>query len=74
MGFMKTMVGTAASLALVGSVFANPYEEYAGSTLVVNFPAHPHYDAVMKVLPEFTCFQRRTTYSLISWRILPDSS
>lgn len=54
MGFMKTMVGTAASLALVGSVFANPYEEYAGSTLVVNFPAHPHYDAVMKVLPEFT--------------------
>ena len=31
-----------------------PYAPYAGETLVVNFPAHPHYDAVMKVLPEFT--------------------
>lgn len=33
---------------------ANPYEEFAGTTLVVNFPAHPHYDAARKVLPEFT--------------------
>ncbi|MEO0904452.1 MAG: extracellular solute-binding protein, partial [Pseudomonadota bacterium] len=24
------------------------------TTLVVNFPAHPHYNAVMEVLPEFT--------------------
>ena len=31
-----------------------PYAEYAGTTLIVNFPAHPHYDAVMKILPEFT--------------------
>ena len=33
---------------------ANPYEAYKGTTLVVNFPAHPHYDAVVKVLPQFT--------------------
>lgn len=52
---------TAMALALAttaifaaGPAMANPYEEYAGETLVVNFPAHPHYDAVMKVLPLFT--------------------
>ena len=33
---------------------ANPYADYEGTTLVVNFPAHPHFDAVMKVLPKFT--------------------
>lgn len=31
-----------------------PYKPYAGTSLVVSFPAHPHYFAVMKVLPEFT--------------------
>ncbi|MEO0691908.1 MAG: extracellular solute-binding protein [Pseudomonadota bacterium] len=47
-----------AGVALASSAFAaghgGPYEEYAGTTLVVNFPAHPHYNAVMEVLPEFT--------------------
>ena len=38
----------------VGLAAADPYEPYRGTTLVVNFPAHPHYDAVLKVLPEFT--------------------
>ncbi len=33
---------------------ADPYEPYRGTTLVVNFPAHPHFTAVMKVLPRFT--------------------
>ncbi|WP_424975661.1 extracellular solute-binding protein [Dinoroseobacter sp. S124A] len=33
---------------------SDPYAPYAGTTLVVNFPAHPHYNAVMNVLPEFT--------------------
>jgi multiple sugar transport system substrate-binding protein len=33
---------------------ASPYDKYKGTTLVVNFPAHPHYDAVAKVLPDFT--------------------
>ena len=46
---------TAASIAAAAAIAtANPYEEYSGSTLVVNFPAHPHYDAVLKILPEFT--------------------
>jgi multiple sugar transport system substrate-binding protein len=52
MNMLKT---TTVAMALMSSAaFANPYEEYAGTTLVVNFPAHPHYDAVMQILPEFT--------------------
>ena len=34
--------------------FAGPYDAHKGKTLVVNFPVHPHYSAVLKVLPEFT--------------------
>lgn len=39
--------------ALTGAA-AGLYDAHKGKTLVVNFPAHPHYNAVMKVLPEFT--------------------
>ncbi|MFN7225084.1 MAG: extracellular solute-binding protein [Paracoccaceae bacterium] len=39
---------------MAGMAAADAYEPYKGTTLVVNFPAHPHYNAVMKVLPEFT--------------------
>lgn len=49
-----TALGLSAAALMAGTVLANPYEEYAGTTVVVNFPAHPHYNAVMKVLPEFT--------------------
>ena len=52
---IKTIAATVAMTALtIGSAFAGPYDPYKGTTLVVNFPAHPHYNAVMKVLPEFT--------------------
>lgn len=47
-GAISLVVATAASS------YASPYEKYKGTRLVVNFPAHPHYNAVMKVLPEFT--------------------
>ncbi len=50
----STMIAGAAATLLAGTALANPYAEYEGTTLVVNFPAHPHYDAVMKILPEFT--------------------
>ena len=49
-----TAVGLTTAAIMAGTAFANPYEEYAGTTLIVNFPAHPHYDAVMQILPEFT--------------------
>jgi len=56
---MLNIVGTttlAGVVALAGAAVAQdgPYAPYAGTTLVVNFPAHPHYNAVMEVLPEFT--------------------
>lgn len=44
----------AAGLAAPVAAQQGPYAPYAGTTLVVNFPAHPHYDAVMEVLPQFT--------------------
>ncbi len=50
----KTLKGAVVASLLAGTALANPYGEYEGTTLVVNFPAHPHYDAVMKILPEFT--------------------
>ncbi|MEP4194686.1 MAG: extracellular solute-binding protein [Aliishimia sp.] len=49
-----TAAGVSAAAFMAGAAFANPYQEYAGTTLIVNFPAHPHYNAAMKVLPEFT--------------------
>ena len=42
------------TVAMSATVFANPYGSYSGETLIVNFPAHPHFDAVMKILPQFT--------------------
>ena len=33
---------------------ANPFAKFKGTTLVVNFPAHPHFDAAIKALPAFT--------------------
>ena len=52
-------VGAVTAVFMAGAAVADghakgPYAEYAGTTLIVNFPAHPHYNAAMKVLPEFT--------------------
>jgi multiple sugar transport system substrate-binding protein len=52
------LAGTAVTMSLAGIAAADghggPYAPYAGTTLVINVPAHPHYNAMMKVLPEFT--------------------
>lgn len=55
----KTTLMATTMLAMTSAVtladgHSGPYAEYAGTTLVVNFPAHPHYDAVMQILPQFT--------------------
>ena len=47
--FMKATAMAAVGVAMAGAAMANPYKPYEGTTLVVNFPAHPHYDAVRKV-------------------------
>lgn len=52
---MNKLLALTSAIALsAGMAMADPYEPYKGTTLVVNFPAHPQYDAVLKVLPEFT--------------------
>jgi multiple sugar transport system substrate-binding protein len=48
------LAGTIAAPAYINRAYANPFARFRGTTLVVNFPAHPHYDAVAKVLPQFT--------------------
>ncbi|MEL6751937.1 MAG: extracellular solute-binding protein, partial [Pseudomonadota bacterium] len=48
------MFAGAATTAMADGHAGNPYAEYAGQTVVAIFPAHPHYNAVMKVLPKFT--------------------
>lgn len=50
----STVASLTVAACMAGTAFANPYADYEGTTLIVNFPAHPHYDAVMKILPEFT--------------------
>ncbi len=53
--YLKLAAGSVAALAIsTTALLADPYKEFAGQKLVVNFPAHPHYNAVMKILPEFT--------------------
>ncbi len=48
------VAGVGAGMLATTALAGDPYAPYKGTTLVVNFPAHPHYDAVMKVIPEFT--------------------
>lgn len=39
----KTGFAATSALAVIaGSSLANPYADYEGTTLIVNFPAHPH--------------------------------
>ncbi len=54
MNLMKPAALALAGIAFSGAALADPYDAYRGQTVVANFPAHPHYDAVMKVLPQFT--------------------
>lgn len=45
----------AAQFPLIRGVWAQDrYAKYRGQTVVMNIPAHPHYDAMAKLLPEFT--------------------
>lgn len=43
-----------AALPFSGARAQSRYAKYAGQTVTFSIPAHPHYDAMMKVLPEFT--------------------
>ena len=50
----KTLGFATGAALLAGTALANPYEPYEGTTLVVMWPAHPHYDAAIEVLDRFT--------------------
>jgi multiple sugar transport system substrate-binding protein len=43
-----------AGLPLSGAVAQNRFSKYAGQTVVFSIPSHPHYDAMLKILPQFT--------------------
>jgi multiple sugar transport system substrate-binding protein len=43
-----------AGLPASGALAQNRYAKFAGKTVTVNVPAHPHYDAMLKLLPAFT--------------------
>lgn len=43
-----------AALPVAGSHAQDRYAKYKGQTLVISVPSHPHYDAMQKLLPEFT--------------------
>lgn len=43
-----------AGLPFSGVQAQSRYAKYAGQTVTFSIPAHPHYDAMMKILPEFT--------------------
>ena len=43
-----------AGLPLSGAQAQNRYAKYAGQSVTINIPAHPHYDAMGKILADFT--------------------
>ena len=43
-----------AGLPYSGANAQSRYAKYAGKTVTINIPAHPHYDAMAKLLPAFT--------------------
>jgi multiple sugar transport system substrate-binding protein len=50
----STITVFGAGLPFSGVRAQNRYAKYAGKTVVFSIPAHPHYDAMAKILPEFT--------------------
>ncbi|MEM7303548.1 MAG: sugar ABC transporter substrate-binding protein [Pseudomonadota bacterium] len=54
-GFLKTGVSALAVLAVsTMATFANPYEKYAGTTIVVSWPALSHFTKAEALIEEFT--------------------
>ena len=53
----QLLQGAAASAALgpwVHTLAQDRYAKYKGQTIVINFPAHPHYDQAEKLFADFT--------------------
>ena len=54
LGNWAAATAAGAALALAASAWANPYEKYAGTTLVISWPALAHFNAAEGLLEEFT--------------------
>jgi len=53
--YLKALgAGALAAAGMPAMAAAERYACYKGTTIVVNWPAHPHYEAAAKMLPEFT--------------------
>jgi len=53
----QLLQGAAASAALgpwAHTMAQDRYAKYKGQTIVINYPAHPHYDQAEKLFAEFT--------------------
>jgi multiple sugar transport system substrate-binding protein len=50
----STITVFGAGLPFSGVQAQSRFAKYAGKTVTINIPAHPHYDAMGKLLPEFT--------------------
>ena len=48
-----TVVSAAAATSVMAGGHGGPHDAYKGTTLVINVPAHPHYNAMMQILPQF---------------------
>ena len=53
LGFLKTATITVAAGLLATAALANPYERYAGQTVVVSWPALAHFQAAETLIDEF---------------------
>jgi multiple sugar transport system substrate-binding protein len=53
-GMLSLVVAIFGLVMFHADTLASPYTKYAGTTLVVHFPAHAYYDAATKLIPEFT--------------------
>jgi len=52
--FCSALVIVGAGLPVASARAQYLYPKYRGQTVVISVPAHPHYDAMVKLLPEFT--------------------
>jgi multiple sugar transport system substrate-binding protein len=53
---LKTVAGSVfgAGFPIASTKAQDRYAKYRGQTVTINIPAHPHYDAMGKLLPDFT--------------------
>jgi len=51
---IQAAAATAAMGPWVHTLAQDRYAKYKGQTIVINFPAHPHYDQAEKIFAEFT--------------------